>query len=131
MQGPSRKLNAKNWGRLESGPPRRQAPPPRHRQAIKLEPAYQDQVSKSWHVLDKNEVLADWSTSPEAGLSREAVQQNYKIFGPNAFPETQTRSQWEIFFGQFTSLPVALLGGAAGLSIVTGGILDAVLILGW
>ncbi len=42
----------------------------------------------------------------------------------------RTRSQWEIFFGQFTSLPVALLGGAAGLSIVTGGILDAVLILG-
>ena len=33
-------------------------------------------------------------------------------------------------FGQFTSLPVALLGGAAGLSIITGGILDAVLILG-
>ena len=103
---------------------------PRRPQAIKLEPAYQDQVCKPWHILDKTAVLADWSSSPEAGLSREAVQQNYNIFGPNAFPETQTRSQWEIFFGQFTSLPVALLGGAAGLSIVTGGVLDAVLILG-
>ena len=34
------------------------------------------------------------------------------------------------FFEQFNSLPVALLGAAAGLSVVTGGLVDAVLIVG-
>ncbi len=81
-------------------------------------------------MLDAETCLASWSTVLESGLTREAVQENYKKFGPNAFPETEPRSSWEMFFDQFQSLPVALLSGAAGLSIVTGGILDAVLIMG-
>ena len=105
-------------------------PAARRQKAPRLEPTYQEQFDKPWHVLDTNEVLANWATSAESGLSLEAVRENYRKFGPNAFPETETRSQWEIFLGQFTSLPVALLGGAAGLSIITGGILDAVLIMG-
>ena len=81
-------------------------------------------------MLDSETCLASWSTVLESGLTREAVQENYQKFGPNAFPETEPRSQWEMFLDQFKSLPVALLSGAAGLSIVTGGILDAVLIMG-
>lgn len=100
------------------------------RRAAKIDPAYQDQVNEPWHTLAAGSVLANWSTGAESGLTREAVQQNLQDFGPNAFPETETRSQWEIFFDQFKSLPVALLSGAAGLSTVTGGILDAVLIMG-
>ena len=81
-------------------------------------------------MLDSETCLASWSTVLASGLNREAVQEKFQKFGPNAFPETEPRSQWEIFFDQFKSLPVALLSGAAGLSIVTGGILDAVLIMG-
>jgi len=108
----------------------RQVPPAGGKQAARLDLTYQEQAEKPWHVMEAVEVLAEWSTAAEAGLSLEAVQKNYQKFGPNAFPETATRSQWELFLGQFTSLPVALLGGAAGLSIITGGILDAVLIMG-
>jgi Ca2+-transporting ATPase len=45
-------------------------------------------------------------------------------------PEAEPRSGWEIFLDQFKSLPVALLGVAAGLSVFTGGLADAVLISG-
>ena len=41
-----------------------------------------------------------------------------------------TPSGLSILIDQFKSLPVALLGAAAGLSIVTGGIADALVILG-
>ena len=102
----------------------------RQKPGITLDLAYQEQPTEPWHVLDAETCLASWSTLLASGLTREAVQENYQKFGPNAFPENEPRSQWEIFFDQFKSLPVALLSGAAGLSIVTGGILDAVLIMG-
>ena len=35
----------------------------------------------------------------------------------------------DIFIDQFKSFPVALLGVAAGLSVITGGVVDAVVIL--
>ncbi len=115
----------KSAGGSEAGPRRHAV-----HKAARLDSGYKEQSAKPWHVLDSAEVLAEWTTSAGSGLSLETVQRNYQIFGPNVFPETATRSQWEMFLGQFTSLPVALLGGAAGLSIITGGILDAVLILG-
>ena len=69
-------------------------------------------------------------TSRETGLSLQAVQRNHQKYGANILPEAEPRSGWEMFFEQFNSLPVALLGAAAGLSVVTGGMVDAVLIVG-
>ncbi len=106
------------------------APPPARRQVQKFASVYQDQPAEPWHVLDSETCLASWSTVLASGLNQEAVQEKFQKFGPNAFPETEPRSHWEMFLEQFQSLPVALLSGAAGLSIVTGGILDALLIMG-
>ena len=50
--------------------------------------------------------------------------------GPNKLQEAEPRSGWRIFFDQMNSLPVYLLGAAAGVSIATGGLLDAVVIMG-
>ncbi|MBM4287172.1 MAG: cation-transporting P-type ATPase [Deltaproteobacteria bacterium] len=91
---------------------------------------WQDRPSKPWHTMSADTVLATWSTSPESGLSPTAVQENRSHYGPNALPETEPRSQWGMFLEQFNSLPVALLGAAAGLSLISGGILDAALIMG-
>lgn len=90
----------------------------------------EDQPQENWHLLEAEEVLTKFNTSPDAGLSAAAVQKNLDKFGSNVLPESQPRSSWEIFYQQFNSLPVALLGAAAGLSIVTGGLVDAVLIAG-
>lgn len=95
-----------------------------------LAPGYEEQPCQSWHTLETAAVLDVWSTSPTAGLSAAAAAAHKERFGLNAFPETQVRSHWEMFADQFKSLPVALLGGAAGISVLTGGLLDAVLILG-
>jgi P-type Ca2+ transporter type 2C len=45
-------------------------------------------------------------------------------------PEAVPRSGLSIFLGQFESLPVALLGVAAGVSLLTGGVADALVIAG-
>ncbi|MGD0828530.1 MAG: HAD-IC family P-type ATPase, partial [Desulfobaccales bacterium] len=89
-----------------------------------------EQPAQPWHRLEAEAVLAEWQTSREMGLSLEAVQRNRQKYGANLLPEAEPRSGWEIFLHQFNSLPVALLGAAAGISVVTGGLADAVLIFG-
>ncbi|MGO9394381.1 MAG: HAD-IC family P-type ATPase [Desulfobaccales bacterium] len=89
-----------------------------------------EQPGQPWHRLKAEAVLAQWQTSREKGLSLKAVQGNRQKYGLNLLPEAEPRSGWDIFLVQFQSLPVALLGAAAGLSIFTGGLADAVLIAG-
>jgi len=90
----------------------------------------EDQPEDLWHLREPDEVLAALRTSKTTGLSAQAVAKNLQKFGPNMLPEAERRSGWEIFTDQFKSLPVALLGAAAGISVLTGGALDALLILG-
>jgi Ca2+-transporting ATPase len=90
----------------------------------------EEQLGEPWHRLEADAALAKWQTSRETGLSLQAVQKNRQKYGANILPEAEPRSGWEMFLSQFNSLPVALLGAAAGLSIVTGGMVDAVLIMG-
>ncbi|MEB3358790.1 MAG: HAD-IC family P-type ATPase [Synechococcales bacterium] len=89
----------------------------------------EDQPEKDWFRLEPDEILTELNTS-EDGLSGDAVEGVRDRFGSNALQEAEPRSDWSILVGQFNSLPVALLGAAAGLSVVTGGFADAVVILG-
>lgn len=88
------------------------------------------QEGGNWHVLPGNAVLADLETSSERGLSQDSVQLKLRRFGANSLPRIPPRSGLNIFLGQFKSLPVALLGMSAVLSVATGGLADAVVILG-
>jgi Ca2+-transporting ATPase len=88
------------------------------------------QPLEPWHLLEADAALDRFKTSKESGLAAAAARENLARFGANVLPESQPRSAWEIFAGQFNSLPVALLGAAAGLSVLTGGLIDAVLIAG-
>src|SRR5260370_31083768 len=45
--------------------------------------------------------------------------------GANAMPSLQQRSELSILLGQFSGLPVALLDGAALVSVAIGGFLEA------
>jgi Ca2+-transporting ATPase len=58
------------------------------------------------------------------------VQENLERYGANVFPEAVPRSGLSLFLSYFQSVPVALLAAAAGLSLLTGGVVDATIILG-
>ncbi|MDD3581734.1 MAG: cation-transporting P-type ATPase, partial [Desulfobacca sp.] len=88
------------------------------------------QPQEPWHLLEPEEVLNRWQTSRLDGLTHQAARQNLRRYGPNRLPESEPRSRFGIFLDQFKSLPVALLGAAAGISILTGGAVDALLIMG-
>jgi len=87
------------------------------------------QIEESWHTFATDKVLEILRSSGVSGLDSSEAQNRLEEYGPNALPEALSRSGWGIFFDQFKSLPVALLGAAAGVSVVTGGLADAVVIL--
>jgi len=93
-------------------------------------PTIGEQPRQPWHLWEAEAVAARWKTSPTKGLSNRRATEHLKTYGPNLLPESEPRSGWEIFAEQFKSLPVALLAAAAGLSVVTGGLVDAFLIMG-
>jgi len=90
----------------------------------------EEQIIKPWHLMEASDVIALLETSKDSGLSQETAREKLKKYGPNILPESVPRSGFSIFIDQFKSLPVALLGVAAGISILTGGIADALVIMG-
>jgi Ca2+-transporting ATPase len=84
----------------------------------------------SWHRIDASEALAQLRTSPATGLTSVDSGRRLQRFGPNTLPRAEPRSSLSILLGQFASLPVALLGASAVLSLATGGLADAVVIVG-
>ncbi len=97
---------------------------------LKLRFAYEPQTHATWHAMDAGSVARALSTSETSGLTLGAAHERLRRHGPNALPECASRSRFGIFISQFNSLPVALLGVAAGISVFTGGIADAVVIMG-
>lgn len=87
-------------------------------------------LGKDWHTLSVDDVVRILKTDGVHGLNPDQVKERYKQFGPNALPEKQSRPKWHDLLNQLNSIPSWLLGGAAGLSLFTGGILDAAVIVG-
>jgi P-type Ca2+ transporter type 2C len=83
----------------------------------------------AWHSMDADAVMADLR-SRSSGLSESEAKQRLAENGANAIAKLQGRTQLEILLGQFQNLPIALLAAGALLSIATGGVLDAAIILG-
>ncbi|HWR87974.1 MAG TPA: HAD-IC family P-type ATPase, partial [Acidiferrobacterales bacterium] len=91
-----------------------------HRQAQEVQP---------WHRLEADEVLAALGGN-RTGLTPTQVQERLKRYGSNLLPKATPRSEFGMFLGQFRSLPVALLGASAVVSVLTGGVADALVIVG-
>jgi Ca2+-transporting ATPase len=100
------------------------------RKIKKLVVRAEEQKSESWHLLDGISVLSHFGTEKDAGLSSEMVAERLKRYGPNILPEAVPRSRWKILADQFKSLPVGLLCASALISIFTGGVADAIVIMG-
>jgi len=86
--------------------------------------------AETWHILSVEEVVALVKSDMNQGVSETEVEYRLRQYGPNMLPESKPRSRWEILAGQFASLPTALLSAAAGVSLLTGAFLDAVIIMG-
>ncbi len=80
----------------------------------------QEQKSSPWHLLEVDAVISGFNSSAVSGLSSINAEKNLQLYGANVLPETTSRSQLSMFIEQFTTLPVALLSVAAGLSVATG-----------
>lgn len=95
----------------------------------KLLPHSAEQKAELWHLMAAEDILERLNVSATEGLSDKSAAENLRRYGPNSIPEAGARSRFGVFVDQFKSLPVALLGAAAGVSVLTGGVADAVVIL--
>ena len=90
----------------------------------------EEQKLASWHLMAEEAVLTALHSSKVAGLSSTTATRNLETYGPNLLPEAEPRSGLSMLLGQFNSLPVGLLTAAAGISLFTGGVVDALVIMG-
>lgn len=88
-----------------------------------------EQAVAQWHRLSVAQTLAHFDTDPDTGLGDLEARELLRRYGPNALSEAESRSDWSIFVEQFQSPPVAMLGVAAVVSVATGGVPDALVIL--
>lgn len=84
-------------------------------------------MTKAWHGMKAEEVLAAFRTGPE-GLRREECGRRLAEFGPNELEERKRTTTLRILFNQFRDVFVILLLAAAGIAFVVGETVDAVTI---
>ena len=94
------------------------------------QPVGEEQAIKPWHRDSLQEILEAFSVSLEKGFSGTDVQLRLQRYGPNSLTASSRRSDLSILLEQFVSTPVAMLGASAVISLMTGGAIDAAVILG-
>jgi len=91
-------------------------------------PAPADAVTQPWHAMPASAVAAAFASSN--GLTDHEARERLHRIGENRLAEPGPPSPIAVLAAQFKSVPVALLGGSAMLSLATGGIVDAALTIG-
>lgn len=84
------------------------------------EPWWHHSVDATWQLLDTS----------AAGLTAHEATARLWRYGANVQRLPQQHNDWALLAQQFVSLPVMLLCASATMSVLTGGLLDAVLIGG-
>ena len=96
--------------------------------SVDVDPPPRAASASDWHARDADSVLRELCPPRQRGLAALEAARRLARVGPNALARTKARSTWAIFAEQLTNLPTALLGASAGLSLLTGGIADAIAI---
>jgi Ca2+-transporting ATPase len=81
------------------------------------------------HTLAVEEVAARLGVQRDFGLTSQQARERRVQYGPNRLSEALPRSAWLVFFGQFKSILIFILIGAALLSALIGSVKDAIVIL--
>lgn len=84
--------------------------------------------SAHWHSLDAGNALARLESSPQ-GLSASEASRRLRLYGPNRLAENKQRSTLQILAEQVANPAMAMLGVSAVVSVATGGLVDAVVIV--
>lgn len=114
------------WADLASAPaPAAQAAAAPARRPV---PAAPEQSASTWHDKDAQAAIKHFGSAKTRGLTRPAAAARLEKYGANQLPEAPKPSNTAMFLRQFASLPVALLGVSAALSLLTGGLAEAVVI---
>ncbi|MBN9669306.1 cation-translocating P-type ATPase [Roseibium aggregatum] len=79
-----------------------------------------------WHALSPDDILKTVDVSPDQGLSPNEATRRLRAHGPNLMPHEAGPSQVQMLAKQFEGLPVMMLVGSAAVSLLTGGIADAI-----
>ncbi len=82
----------------------------------------------AWHTLAPDACGERIGVDVLAGLTADEALNRLRRHGPNALPESRPPGAAELVRRQVMTAPVGLLAGSAGLSILTGGVLDALAI---
>lgn len=109
--------------------PKDQEPPKRTFKLVQGQKHKNNTSDIQWHTLTIDQVINLLQIHRNKGLSSKQVIQKQQQFGKNKLKSIPPLSSLEIWFNQFKSLPVGLLGTAAALSVATGGLLDAAMIV--
>ncbi len=88
------------------------------------------QEPRAWHVMSPDQVLEHLAVSIKQGLSSDEAGVRLRRYGENSLAAGEKRSDLSIFIDQFLNAPVALLGASAVISVLTGGKVDAAVIMG-
>ncbi|HEY8160613.1 MAG TPA: HAD-IC family P-type ATPase [Methylobacter sp.] len=80
-----------------------------------------------WHCRPAEEVLAQFTATPE-GLSSGEAAQRLAVNGPNELKESKPISPLQIFIDQFKSLIIWILIAAGAISGVLGDVVDVIAI---
>ncbi len=88
------------------------------------------QEIRPWHLYERDRVIEQLGGSEAAGLTIEEAGERLRQYGENRLTAAKRRSDIAMFLGQFNSLPVGLLGVSAVVAVMTGGMLDAAVIMG-
>jgi Ca2+-transporting ATPase len=86
------------------------------------------QAVRAWHALPIQALLQELQAD-ETGLAQDEAAERLARYGANALAEAKRRSALAMFGQQFASPPVLMLGVSAVVSVATGGVADAVVIL--
>jgi Ca2+-transporting ATPase len=81
-----------------------------------------------WSTMPASAVAARFEVPPAVGLSDRQAIARLTTAGANRVPTPRRKPTSTIVLDQLNSLPVYLLAGAAALSLVTGGLVDAIVI---
>jgi Ca2+-transporting ATPase len=84
----------------------------------------------SWHALAPAAVTARLHVTAGNGLAAADAARRLIEHGPNSLPTPKPKSGMAILVDQVATLPVGLLAGAAVVSLVSGGVFDALVIVG-
>jgi magnesium-transporting ATPase (P-type) len=84
---------------------------------------------RGWHAATPHQVVAEFQSSFEHGLTTDQARERLTRFGPNELPEPAGRSWLSVFFGQFKSPLISLLLAAAAIAWALGHSSDALVIV--